>query len=122
MSSQEILLSDYKLSDYTITNVNLTFKLNPNATVVKSQISLKFLGNANPTLKPPLILHGQEMKLLTLTINGKVLDKHEYKLCPTYLEVPYKSFQSDSFKLECVTEINPRGNTSLEGLYLSNEI
>ena len=122
MQPQEILLSKYKEPDYTIDKVHLSFKLIPKATVVKSRLRLNLKNRVSSHSKPPLVLHGKGLKLLYLAIDGKELDKHEFKLSIDQLEISNKSIQCDVFELECHTEINPQDNTELEGLYLSNGI
>ena len=120
MNPKEILLSDYIAPEYTITHVELSFKLDPKATLVKSVLKIRLNGKFNP--KPPLILHGVDLKLSSVKVDGKLLNKTQYKVSKEQLEIPYEAFGRDNFELICHTEINPEKNTSLEGLYLSNGV
>ena len=122
MKPQEILLSDYKPPDYTIDQVNLSFRLSPKTTIVKSRLKLRLKTKILSGPRPPLVLHGQNMKLLSLLMDGQELEKYQYKLSIDQLEIPEKFIPSDIFELECHTEINPQDNTKLEGLYLSNGV
>ena len=120
MKPKEILLSDYTAPEYTITHVELSFKLDPRATLVKSSLTVKLNTTSRPN--PPLILHGDNLKLLSLTVDGKLLNKTQFKTSTGKLEIPYETIRGNNFNLECHTEINPEKNTSLEGLYLSNGV
>ena len=120
MKPKEILLSDYTAPEYTITHVELSFKLDPRATLVKSRLTIKLSTKSSPN--PPLILHGEDLKLLSLTVDGKLLNKTQFKASTGKLEIPYETIRRNNFNLECHTEINPEKNTSLEGLYLSNGV
>jgi Aminopeptidase N len=120
MSPKEILLSNYTTPEYTITHVVLSFKLDPRATLVKSSLTIKLNTISSPN--PPLILHGEDLKLLSVTVDGKLLNKTQFKASSGKLEIPYETIKKNNFNLECHTEINPEKNTSLEGLYLSNGV
>ena len=64
-----------------------------------------------------LRLDGEQLKLISIQMNGNALEDSEYKESEGCLEVLNAP---ESFELEIVTEINPAANTSLEGLYLSD--
>ena len=64
-----------------------------------------------------LILDGESLSLVSVTLDQKVLDDSEFSVSPEKLvvkDVPEK------FELAIVVEIDPASNLSLEGLYLSN--
>src|SRR3546814_19792155 len=67
----------------------------------------------------PLVLDGEGMKLVSITVDGRALGEKEYTLVDETLTVPSVP---DGFELVVVTEIAPEANTRLEGLYLSNGI
>ncbi len=122
MKPTEILLSNYEAPFFTIDEVQLSFNLLPNETVVKSRLQLSLNTLLSSSSKPSLVLHGKDMSLLYLAIDGKKLEKHDYRLSSDQLEIPSKLIPSNTFEFECHTEINPEDNTALEGLYLSNGI
>ncbi len=81
------------------------------ATIVTATSKVTRTGAANP-----LVLDGEELKLVSVTIDGRMLGESEYALTPATLtlrDLP------DAFTLEIVTEISPENNTTLNGLYTS---
>ncbi len=112
--SPTIHLADYKPLDFLIEDVHLTFALHPTKTRVKSKITFVI----NPATKTRnLRLDGRDMDLKSSAIDGQSLD-----LTPDSegLDIPSEHLQNDRFVWECETEFSPEGNTSLEGLYMSN--
>lgn len=102
---------DYLPPDFFIETVDLTFHLAPNTTRVVSKCVLKRNGQHDK----PLVLAGDSLKLINVSIDG----------------VPFSNYQEgdgnltlttalSDFQLEIETEIDPANNTSLEGLYQSN--
>src|SRR6185437_13947611 len=64
----------------------------------------------------PLKLDGEEQKLLSVTLDGRILAASDYRLDDKSLTIPAVP---DRFTLEIVSEIAPAANTALEGLYQS---
>ena len=121
MNPQEIFLSDYKKPEFKVINIDLCFNLDPEKTIVSSEIKFKRIKN-NPNIDSSLILDGKNLKLISLAIDGIKLDKNSYKLREDKLEILSNKITNSEFKLNCITEINPKDNTTLEGLYLSEGI
>ena len=121
MNPQEIFLSDYKKPEFKVINIDLCFNLDPEKTIVSSEIKFKCIKN-NPNIDSFLILDGKNLKLISLAIDGIKLDKNSYKLREDKLEILSNKITNSEFKLNCITEINPKDNTTLEGLYLSEGI
>jgi len=109
---QTIHRKDYRKPDYRIETVDLDFDLAPEATVVKSTLTLKA-----DTAGAPLRLDGEDLELLSIAIDGKPLDKAGYNVDAESLTI---FIPPASFTLEIVTKINPKGNTQLSGLYQSS--
>ena len=64
---QTVLRSDYQPLAWTVTHVELHFALDPAATLVSSKLALK----RNPAAPAgPLVLLGDELELVSLTIDG----------------------------------------------------
>lgn len=106
-----IHLKDYKKPDYFIEKIDLYFNIHDDKTLVTATTQVK----KNPDVKngTPLILAGDNLKLLSVKLNGQTT-KYEQKEDGLILsDVP------DNFTLETVTEIYPHLNTALEGLYQS---
>lgn len=108
-------LSEYQEPDYLIDEVELDFSLNADEVLVKALLHV----HAGKEKAQDLVLNGQHMELVSVCIDGKKLTELDYGLGPESLTV----FNPPaSFLLEVVTKINPTKNTSLEGLYCSNNI
>ncbi len=107
-----VRLADYRPFGFRIDSLHLDFQLEPSATRVKAKMALARTGSAGE----PLFLNGERLKAVSFAIDGRVLDAGEYVLGDegvTFASVP------DSFTLETEVEIDPKGNTFLEGLYMS---
>ena len=113
---REIYLKDYQAPRYLISAAELTFELHETATIVRSRLQMA-RNTAGAT--GPLELDGEDVKLLSIAIDGRRLSESEYRLGDHKLSVDQVP---ERFVLEVETEINPKANTSLEGLYVSNGI
>lgn len=78
-------LEDYSPTDYAISNTELDFSLHPTETIVKSKLSLSPRKNTKPGT--PLVLVGDELKLLSVAINGQKLEPKDYSATPDKLEI-----------------------------------
>ena len=107
-----IHLSDYTAISYKLENVHLQFDLTPDATIVRSDISLKRSGGGDD----PLILDGEDLELLLIEVDGVALSKDKYSQDDSHLTI-------NDLPQKCVltieTRVNPVANTKLEGLYKS---
>lgn len=114
-----IRLQDYKVVPYKIDGVELDFDMAPNATRVTSRLAMR----PNPLSKEklaPIIFDGEKLKLISVALNGQALSSKDYSVSEAHLtigKVPQKPFQ-----LVIVTECDPKGNTALTGLYMSNNM
>jgi aminopeptidase N len=114
-----IRLSDYSEPAFWVDTVDLTFKLVPSATHVLSKIA--FRGNTNLAKgQQDLRLDGRNLKLISASINGRTLKDDEILIDAEGLSIPSDLVPQDGFTWEAEVEINPEGNTALEGLYMSN--
>lgn len=105
-------LSDYQVSNFSITTVDLTFELADTATIVTSTMAIK---RENKEAKQ-LVLDGEQLKLISLQIDHQDLPESYYQVSDTQLIL---DISADEFTLTIVTEIDPLNNTSLEGLFKS---
>lgn len=105
-------LKDYKAPAYTITDISLVFELEPQATKVTATSTVMTLDGSLP-----LILDGEDIKLLNVAINNISLSEQQYKVINSQLVLENLPTQ---FELTVVTEINPSENSNLEGLYLAD--
>jgi len=111
-----IYLADYRAPDYLIHSIDLRFELDDEKTKVHSKLVVRRAENAG---NAPLVLHGEQMKLLSVTVDGNLLTDNQYDVNDKQLTIP--SLPSPCI-LEISTEINPKGNTALDGLYKSSGI
>lgn len=102
--------SDYQQPDFLINHVDLEFTLAETNTKVicVSQVTRNGLHNR------PLILDGEGIELLSVHINGIEVSNYQQTDNSLTLET-----DSNEFELRIVNIINPKDNSSLEGLYLS---
>ena len=111
---QTIFRKDYTPPSYLVDTVELGFDLDPARTVVASRLTLR----RNPAATTRGIeLHGEDIELVALRLNGKLLGKRDYKLANNLLTI---RSAPDDVVLEIETLCAPDKNTTLSGLYVSN--
>ncbi|WP_425406449.1 aminopeptidase N [Hwanghaeella sp.] len=111
---QTIRLADYEPPVFSVDTVDLTFDLEPDRTIVSSVLRLRRTGGASGD---PLVLDGENLELLDLSIDGTAVPPAGYQVTEESLTV----FDApDDFTLAVRAAINPKANTRLEGLYVSN--
>lgn len=112
-----IYLKDYRPADFNINQVHLHFDLHEDEARVTAVLDMQ----RNPmaeTPDAPLILNGEELELLRVSIDGRALTNEEFKVDDQSLTI---SSVSDQFKLETEVRIKPQENTQLMGLYKSRQ-
>ncbi len=103
---------DYRAPDYQITDIDLTFDLDAQKTVVTA-VSQAVRHGASDA---PLRLDGEDLKLVSVHINDEpwtAWKEEEGALVISNLP--------ERFTLKIVNEISPATNTALEGLYQSGD-
>jgi len=108
-----IHLSDYKAPAFLITDIHLNVELGEEVTVITSVLEFK----RNTTQTDQVRLHGENLLLKGVSLNGTRLDASEYTLSNT--ELCFLA-PGDLFNVQIITEIKPQENTALEGLYKSS--
>ena len=109
-----VYLKDYQPPAYLIERTILEFLLYEDHALVRSQLHLYRGPDTAATAE--LSLHGQDLELLGLALDGRPLGEDEYLLGPDTLTLPAVPRR---FVLEVETRILPQENSSLEGLYKS---
>ncbi len=109
-----IHLKDYIVPDFLIEKTDLVFELNEDKTTVTSTLQLK--RNADSKSTGPLVLVGQELDLVSISIDGELVEKGNYSVSDESLTIVVP----EECEFTCVTNIKPQENTSLEGLYKSS--
>ncbi|OQY18509.1 MAG: aminopeptidase N [Desulfobacteraceae bacterium 4572_35.1] len=115
MTHDAIYLADYRSPAYVVKKVDLNFDLAEEKTRVEAVSSI--VRAAGTAATEPLLLRGEGLELLALELNGKTIEADAYQLDDKGLVVKGVPQQ---FELRIVTQINPAGNSALEGLYLSS--
>ncbi|MEP0944882.1 MAG: aminopeptidase N [Rhizobiaceae bacterium] len=118
-SAPTIKLKDYAPSDFNIRDVHLDVSLDLQATQVSTSIT--FLRTQHAPKASSLVLDGDELKLISVAINGIALDPQDYTATPQKLEI-HKLPEAGMFKLDIRTELAPAQNTKLMGLYQSSGV
>ena len=114
---QPTLLSDYLPYPFLITDVHLTFRLAPGATRVLARIG--FAPNPARPGRHDLRLDGRKLKLVSASIDGQPIAPEPDK---TGVTIPAATLPEGPFTWQAEVEIDPKGNTSLDGLYMSGGI
>lgn len=102
--------ADYQQPDFLISHVELEVTLVEDATVIICSTKVKKNGQHNR----PLVLDGEEIKLVSVEINGDPITDYQQTESNLTIQV-----ETDEFDLRIHNIINPKDNSSLEGLYLS---
>ena len=108
-----IRLADYRAPDYRIDAVTLDFDLGEEVTRVKARMEIRGVGGR------PLVLDGEELKLIALALDDRPLSDGDYSLDDTSLTIPSPPAV---FTLDIETEIRPAENSKLDGLFVSNGV
>lgn len=103
---------DYQPPAFFIDKVDLEFDLHPTETRVTATLACRRNGEHDHAL----ILNGEQVELLSLAIDEKVLAPTDYDLGDDALCI---ANVADQFSLQMECQINPQANTELSGLYLS---
>ncbi|MGF7191612.1 aminopeptidase N [Robbsia andropogonis] len=106
---------DYAPPAFLIDTVDLEFDLVPDDTIVTNRMTLR----RNPDAKPgqPLSLTGEQLTLLSATIDGQAVTPRQAGSELIFDALPDSA---TPFTLTLETRCAPARNTSLSGLYVSN--
>src|SRR5471030_2774334 len=113
-SPQTIFRKDYLPPSFLVDTVELGFDLDPARTVVASRVTLR---HNDASKSRDIVLHGEDIELVALRMNGKLLKPGQYQLGASTLTI--KKAPADVV-LEIETLCAPVNNTTLSGLYVSN--
>jgi aminopeptidase N len=109
-----IFREQYTPPAYFVDTVDMGFDLDPVETRVITRIALtRNVASDDHTIT----LSGDELRLISISMNGKSLDEQAYQLVDGNLLIANAPDQAD---LEIETALVPQNNTSLMGLYVSS--
>jgi len=106
-------LADYQPPPYTVDSVDLQFELDRSETTVHSTLAVR---RTDPTSDLPLFLHGTQLELKAILLNGV---RPQFKLSAKGLTIERPPAH---FVLQVTNKINPAANTALVGLYVSGQV
>jgi aminopeptidase N len=109
-----IRLADYQAPAFLVDRLELVFDLDFASTEVSAE--LHFRRNPARASAEPLSLHGEELELLRIELDGVTLAKDRYVQSESALLI---SHPPDTGVLKTFVRIRPNQNTRLEGLYQS---
>ncbi len=101
-----IYLKDYAPPAFRIDAIDLDVDLRDDHALVRAKLQVRRNSGAGP-----LILNGDELRLLSVSLNGRRPGYERTAETLTIADVP------DAFTLETLSRIEPQKNTQLEGLY-----
>ncbi|MDH5911616.1 aminopeptidase N [Vibrio splendidus] len=100
---------DYQSPSHTISEIDLTFDLYDSASIITAVSSVKQEKESST-----LVLDGEGLKLVSVLVEGTEWTQYEQsETLLTLNDLPKE------FTLTIVTEVDPEGNSALEGLYKS---
>ncbi len=114
---QTIHRLDYTPYPYRLPEVRLVFDLDPGRTLVRATLHLE---PTSQSAAPPLVLHGEDLELLSITLDDRALSADEYALDEQTLRI-LQPPAGRPFTIEITSACRPADNTSLMGLYVSGE-
>ncbi len=114
-TAKPVRLEDYRPPDWLVETVDLDVALHPTATRVRATLSLK--PNPSGRENAPLVLDGEELSLLSLSLDNLPLGPEHYAATPSSLTIAEPPRRP--FRLSIETLVNPSANTQLMGLYRS---
>ena len=115
MSVIEKFRKDYQPYPFDVEKVQLDFDFHEDSCVVKSM--LKFKRKPTADYAEPLVLNGEELTIQSISLDDVVLTPGAYQQSDEHLiiaDVP------NDFVLRIENTIDPAKNTTLNGLYKSN--
>ena len=114
-TAKPVRLEDYRPPDWLIDTVDLDVKLHPTATQVRATLSLR--PNPEGRGDAPLALDGEELSLVSLSLDNVPLTTEHYATTASGLTIAAPPRRP--FRLTIETLVNPSANTQLMGLYRS---
>jgi aminopeptidase N len=101
-----IHLKDYVPPAFRVDAIDLDVDIREDHALVRAKLQIRRNGGSGP-----LVLNGDELRLLSVSLNGRRPGYERTAETLTIADVP------DAFTLETLSRIEPQKNTKLEGLY-----
>ena len=115
-ANKAIYRKDYTAYPWEVMHLDLHFNIGIETTIVRAGMAFQLKDGAG--MPTDIVLNGSALQLVSITLNGRILDEQDYRLEGETLTIP--DAPGDSV-LETEVRIHPASNSALEGLYLSGE-
>jgi len=112
-SSVTVYRKDYQPYPFDIPDVELAFDLSPETTTVTSRLTVR---RRNGNDGAPLELDGSDLELVSVSVDGRVLDTNEYVVDEHTLALHGLGATAT---VEIINRCRPAANSTLMGLYVS---
>lgn len=99
-----IYLKDYQAPEYLIDETHLTFELFEDHSLVHAQLVMRRNPARGPGL-PPLVLDGQQLELLSVTLADQELSDDDYQVSENHLTLQPTS---ETFTVDTSVKIHPK--------------
>lgn len=110
-----IYRKDYTAPGFWVDSVEMAFDLDPKTTIVSTRTTLR---RNTESQEKDLVLFGEGLKLVQIRMNGQKLTRAAYQIDKHILRI---FNPPNNIVLDIETHISPVKNTSLSGLYISND-
>ncbi|HLS86703.1 MAG TPA: aminopeptidase N, partial [Burkholderiales bacterium] len=109
-----IYLKDYTPSPYVVDTIDLDVDIRDDHAITRAKLAVRRNPAHSGAGGMPLVLNGDELELVSVSLDGRPLPAGAYEVKPEALTLPQVP---ERFTLETVSRIVPQKNTKLEGLY-----
>ena len=113
---KSIYRKDYTAYAWDVRQLVLHFDIGRESTTVRAK--MEFWLKEGSKAPADIVLNGKDLQLLSLSLNGRPLNKADYAIDGERLTIPSAPAKS---VLESEVKIHPAKNSALEGLYVSGE-
>jgi aminopeptidase N len=117
-TTRPVRLAEYRPPNHLIDQVALDVRLHPTATVVEATLAIR--PNPAGDRLAPLVLDRDNIVPERILLDGRPLATADFEIAEAGVILP--KAPDRPFTLHTLTTINPKANTALTGLYLSNGV
>jgi aminopeptidase N len=116
VAGKAIYRKDYTAYPWDVEHLDIHFDMGTDTTIVRAE--MKFQLRDQSLKAQDIVLNGSQLHLLSLELNGRVLNEENYVLEGETLTIPAAPQIS---VLKTAVRIHPAENSAFEGLYLSGD-
>ena len=116
LSGKLIYRKDYTVYPWDVKQLDLYFDIGSESTTVRAE--MEFQSKDESKQSQDIVLNGIDLKLVSLSLNGRLLSEEDYTVAGETLTIPAAPAKS---VLNTEVRIYPASNSALEGLYVSGD-